>query len=60
LVVAGEDATLVARFTTERLATLLPNARLESIRFGSRPNDPFGGDTATTLADLIESAILSN
>ena len=58
LVATSEDATPVARYTAERLATLLPNARFEAIRFGSRPNDPFGGEVAAVLDGLIESIIL--
>jgi 3-oxoadipate enol-lactonase len=58
LLVTGEDATPVAHHTAKRLSFELPNARLESIRFGSRPNDPFGGEVAAVLDGLIESVIL--
>jgi 3-oxoadipate enol-lactonase len=55
LVVMGEDIVPVARHASERLAGLLPNARLDRIRLESRANDPFGGETAIVLGDLIGS-----
>jgi pimeloyl-ACP methyl ester carboxylesterase len=56
LLLIAEDTTPVARITTERLASLLPNASLECIRLGSRANDPFGADSPD-LTRHIEAQI---
>jgi 3-oxoadipate enol-lactonase len=59
LLLIGEDATPVARLTAERLAELLPKARLEAVCLGSRPNDPFGSDAAPAITTLIQAQIES-
>jgi 3-oxoadipate enol-lactonase len=53
LILTPDDSMPVARFTAERLASLLPNARQTCIHLGSRPNSPFGGDVAMVLAGLL-------
>jgi pimeloyl-ACP methyl ester carboxylesterase len=55
LVIAGADATILDRAICARLAEALPNGRLETVPFGSRPNAPLNGEAAEPISRTIAS-----